>query len=176
MSDTAQAIDNEDDDSFMDWETRNEHIPIGKHIIAGKLLFNSHLTCRTIGSCAGIMEHVGMFPMDTIKVIILQITLFQLFKFYDCAYTDPYASKWSFTQRFQNCKNSLSGRRLVSFLERCSSHGEWLCTCPCQLLLVLWAFETIPTSRPLRAEFSLDIDDWWLYYVCAWLFYRSSRR
>ena len=26
----------EDDDSFMDWETRNEQIPIGKHIIAGK--------------------------------------------------------------------------------------------------------------------------------------------
>ena len=21
-----------------------------------------------VGSCAGIMEHVGMFPMDTIKV------------------------------------------------------------------------------------------------------------
>ena len=37
----------------MDWETRKEQIPIGKHIIAG--------------SCAGIMEHVGMFPMDTIK-------------------------------------------------------------------------------------------------------------
>lgn len=43
----------EDDDSFLDWETRNAKIPIGKHIIAG--------------SCAGIMEHVGMFPMDTIK-------------------------------------------------------------------------------------------------------------
>ena len=25
-----------DDDSFMDWETRNESIPMGKHIIAGK--------------------------------------------------------------------------------------------------------------------------------------------
>ena len=30
---TAMA---EDDDSFLDWETRNEKIPIGKHIIAGK--------------------------------------------------------------------------------------------------------------------------------------------
>jgi len=28
------AVD--DDDSFMDWETRNEQIPIGKHMIAGK--------------------------------------------------------------------------------------------------------------------------------------------
>jgi hypothetical protein len=26
----------ESDDSFMDWETRHEKIPIGKHIIAGK--------------------------------------------------------------------------------------------------------------------------------------------
>jgi len=26
----------EHDDSFMDWETRHEKIPIGKHIIAGK--------------------------------------------------------------------------------------------------------------------------------------------
>ena len=27
----------EDDDEWMDWETRKEQIPIGKHIIAGKL-------------------------------------------------------------------------------------------------------------------------------------------
>jgi len=26
----------DDDDEWMDWETRKEHIPIGKHIIAGK--------------------------------------------------------------------------------------------------------------------------------------------
>merc|ERR1712060_567752 len=37
----------------MDWETPNESIPIFKHMIAG--------------SCAGIMEHVGMFPVDTVK-------------------------------------------------------------------------------------------------------------
>lgn len=43
----------EDNDEWMDWETRREHIPIGKHIIAG--------------SCAGIVEHLGMFPLDTIK-------------------------------------------------------------------------------------------------------------
>ena len=26
----------EDDDEWMDWETRSESIPMGKHIIAGK--------------------------------------------------------------------------------------------------------------------------------------------
>ena len=40
----------------MDWETRRKEIPILKHIVAG--------------SCAGIMEHVGMFPIDTIKVSV----------------------------------------------------------------------------------------------------------
>lgn len=43
----------DDDDSFLDWETRNESIPFWKHVIAG--------------SCAGIVEHTGMFPLDTIK-------------------------------------------------------------------------------------------------------------
>jgi len=39
------AVSDEDDDSFMDWETRNEQIPIGKHIIAGKYrhLFDKHI-------------------------------------------------------------------------------------------------------------------------------------
>jgi len=61
----------------MDWETRDNSIPIGKHIIAGKLLSSSNLSyrhsltpcfCGVLGSCAGIMEHVGMFPFDTVKV------------------------------------------------------------------------------------------------------------
>jgi hypothetical protein len=43
----------EDDDEWMDWETRDESIPLFKHMIAG--------------SCAGIAEHVGMFPVDTVK-------------------------------------------------------------------------------------------------------------
>ena len=30
-------VEPEDDDSFMDWETRNESIPMTKHIIAGRL-------------------------------------------------------------------------------------------------------------------------------------------
>lgn len=41
------------DDDFMDWETRHESIPFYRHVVAG--------------SCAGIMEHVGMFPLDTVK-------------------------------------------------------------------------------------------------------------
>ena len=32
----------EDDDEWMDWETRNESIPIFKHIIAGMLMPLSH--------------------------------------------------------------------------------------------------------------------------------------
>ena len=31
-----EAIESGDDDSFMDWETRSESIPIASHIIAGK--------------------------------------------------------------------------------------------------------------------------------------------
>ena len=31
-----EVIEPEDDDSFMDWETRNESIPMTKHIIAGR--------------------------------------------------------------------------------------------------------------------------------------------
>jgi solute carrier family 25 iron transporter 28/37 len=40
-------------DEFMDWEIRDEGFPLHKHIIAG--------------SMAGIMEHLGMFPVDTVK-------------------------------------------------------------------------------------------------------------
>ena len=35
---TQQVNPAEDDDSFMDWETRKETIPFGKHVIAGKSL------------------------------------------------------------------------------------------------------------------------------------------
>lgn len=63
-----------DDDSFLDWETRDEAFPFHKHIVAGKLLSSCNSLSLTscsnlcIGSCAGIMEHVGMFPLDTVKV------------------------------------------------------------------------------------------------------------
>lgn len=53
------------DDSFLDWETRNEQISFRNHIIAGMISF---MMLTFIGSCAGVMEHVGMFPLDTIKV------------------------------------------------------------------------------------------------------------
>lgn len=54
-----------DDDSFMDWETRHHSIPFYRHVIAGTIMFPLPFPP---GSCAGIMEHVGMFPLDTIKV------------------------------------------------------------------------------------------------------------
>ena len=53
----------------MDWETRHESIPFHRHIIAGMY----YLILKHIGSCAGIMEHVGMFPLDTIKVSIISL-------------------------------------------------------------------------------------------------------
>lgn len=46
----------EDDDEWLDWETKPDHVPMWKHMIAG--------------SCAGIMEHLGMFPVDTVKTHI----------------------------------------------------------------------------------------------------------
>ena len=67
-----------DDDSFLDWETRHDSFPFHKHIIAGKYfpefyrylyhINKDNLNNLCIGSCAGIMEHVGMFPLDTVKV------------------------------------------------------------------------------------------------------------
>eukprot|EP00357_Protocruzia_adherens_P027778 CAMPEP_0115017592 /NCGR_PEP_ID=MMETSP0216-20121206/28223_1 /TAXON_ID=223996 /ORGANISM="Protocruzia adherens, Strain Boccale" /LENGTH=352 /DNA_ID=CAMNT_0002388467 /DNA_START=355 /DNA_END=1413 /DNA_ORIENTATION=+ len=42
-----------EDDDFLDWETRDESFPFAKHIIAG--------------SGAGVVEHAGMYPADTIK-------------------------------------------------------------------------------------------------------------
>lgn len=41
-----------DEDRF-EWETRHDTTPFFHHAIAG--------------SCAGIMEHIGMFPLDTVK-------------------------------------------------------------------------------------------------------------
>jgi hypothetical protein len=39
MTEVKETIEPvEDDDSFMDWETRDDEIPIGKHIIAGKFV------------------------------------------------------------------------------------------------------------------------------------------
>ncbi len=39
----------EDDDDFMDWETRKEQIPIGKHIIAGKSKHSMHYSKHGLG-------------------------------------------------------------------------------------------------------------------------------
>lgn len=47
-------MENQDKGDFLDWETRDESFPLIKHIIAG--------------SSAGIMEHIGMYPLDTVKV------------------------------------------------------------------------------------------------------------
>ena len=66
----------EDDDEWMEWETRKSDMPILMHMIAGKSSFLP-LTIRfeltflfrfVQGSCAGVVEHCCMFPVDTIKV------------------------------------------------------------------------------------------------------------
>ena len=42
-------------DEFMEWEERDSNsISFAKHCIAG--------------SCAGISEHLGLYPIDTVKV------------------------------------------------------------------------------------------------------------
>jgi len=46
------AIVADEDDEF-EWEVRDESTPFWQHAVAG--------------SCAGIMEHVGMYPLDTVK-------------------------------------------------------------------------------------------------------------
>jgi len=57
----------------------------------------------SLGSCAGIVEHVGTFPMDTIKVSILQLGI-GLTSF---LFADPYAGEWPQIGHAQNCQNSL---------------------------------------------------------------------
>ena len=81
------------DDSFLDWETRDEAIPLHKHVIAGRIKTGVILS---IGSCAGIMEHVGMFPLDTVKVDYNEFLTF---------YIDTFASKWKEPYIHEDCKD-----------------------------------------------------------------------
>ena len=107
-----------DDDDWLDWEERRADIPLFHHMIAGKY-FSAKVIEMSLGSCAGIVEHVGTFPMDTIKVSILQLgiglTSFLL--------TDPYAGEWPQTRHGQHCKNSIPRRGTISLLEGGSSDG-----------------------------------------------------
>ena len=59
-----------EDDEWMDWETRHPHVPMWKHMIAGKLNTpcSNYSHDLRLGSCAGIVEHCAMFPFDTVKV------------------------------------------------------------------------------------------------------------
>jgi hypothetical protein len=45
------------------------------------------LSLLSIGSCAGIMEHVGMFPLDTVKV---SLNLY----YFTNTIIDSFISKW----------------------------------------------------------------------------------
>jgi solute carrier family 25 iron transporter 28/37 len=47
------SIDLDDDEDPLDWEERSDAVPFWRHAFAG--------------SFAGITEHVGMFPLDTVK-------------------------------------------------------------------------------------------------------------
>lgn len=72
------------DDSFLDWETRDEKFPFYKHVIAGTNI--SVPLSLVLGSCAGIVEHVGMFPLDTIKVSISRHLIDRLSSFHSSSY------------------------------------------------------------------------------------------
>lgn len=76
-----------EDDEWMDWETRHPHVPMWKHMIAGKhdTPCSNYSHILILGSCAGIVEHCAMFPFDTVKV---SPNLFQL------TWLDAYASQW----------------------------------------------------------------------------------
>lgn len=50
---SAPSRTREDDENIFDWEDRDVSTPFWQHAAAG--------------SCAGIMEHVGMYPLDTVK-------------------------------------------------------------------------------------------------------------
>lgn len=63
-----ETLPHMNDDSFLDWEHRPESFPFHKHMIAGISTIQTHLH---LGSLAGIMEHVGMFPLDTVKVCMI---------------------------------------------------------------------------------------------------------
>ena len=46
----------------MEWEERDSSISLFKHCIAGKFNFSNIL-----GSIAGMVEHLALYPVDTIK-------------------------------------------------------------------------------------------------------------
>eukprot|EP00930_Biecheleria_cincta_P031764 TRINITY_DN2202_c0_g1_i1.p1 TRINITY_DN2202_c0_g1~~TRINITY_DN2202_c0_g1_i1.p1 ORF type:complete len:661 (-),score=71.56 TRINITY_DN2202_c0_g1_i1:368-2350(-) len=51
----------EDHDDPLDWESRRDSVPFWRHAVAG--------------SMAGVMEHLGMYPLDTIKTRMQTATL-----------------------------------------------------------------------------------------------------
>ena len=81
-----------------------------------------------LGSCAGIAEHCSMFPMDTIKVRVLQRAYYLL---------DSHASKWQKTFPKKCVEHPLSGRGHTQILERLARYGFRLYSISRQLLLSL---------------------------------------
>eukprot|EP00929_Paragymnodinium_shiwhaense_P109475 TRINITY_DN75917_c0_g1_i1.p1 TRINITY_DN75917_c0_g1~~TRINITY_DN75917_c0_g1_i1.p1 ORF type:complete len:327 (-),score=57.99 TRINITY_DN75917_c0_g1_i1:3-983(-) len=53
---TRDDADGGVDEDLYDWEERKDHVPFWQHAVAG--------------SCAGIMEHVAMYPIDVVKTRI----------------------------------------------------------------------------------------------------------
>ena len=63
----------------MDWEERDSSVSLLNHCIAGKFNFNNFK-----GSCAGIVEHLALYPVDTIKTH-LQVATHKRLRFINTA-------------------------------------------------------------------------------------------
>ncbi len=106
-------MEGQDRGDFLDWEIRDSHFPLFKHIIAG--------------SCAGIMEHIGMYPLDTVKVSQTHLM----------NHVDSHASKQENNSIQATRAHSLQRRGIVPVLERILGNRFWLRSCPRLLLFKL---------------------------------------
>ena len=101
-------------DEFLEWEERDAaSISLFKHCIAG--------------SAAGIMEHLALYPVDTIKVSILRFLI---------AIADSFTSqRVNQTLFLQDCSN-LEGRGgSTEVLEGCQRGSLWLHPSPLGAIL-----------------------------------------
>lgn len=67
LADSAKSLE---DDSFLDWETRDESIPFHKHIIAGTNYTNQYFyrfVCRNNGARRDVSSRHGQSILPSIN-------------------------------------------------------------------------------------------------------------